>query len=103
MNGREFYNTLLPAEELQSALQSLHYPVKLKTDAGGYQCNRLFYRLMTYVYEERNKGHRLMAGFVHLPIKPDVTTISYKEWGEWGANAIQALVSTLISEYQKQP
>lgn len=64
--GPDAIPTMLPIEDLRTALEADGYTVGVSESAGTFLCNFIFYELMQKVGAEP-AGSKLLAGFVHVP------------------------------------
>jgi pyroglutamyl-peptidase len=68
--GPVAYRSTLPVDEIVAALRAEGIPAASSRDAGGYLCNRVFYKLMRLLGVERPAAR---GGFVHVPLLPEQT------------------------------
>lgn len=58
------YFATLPIYEIVERLKAANIPAEISNSAGTYLCNRIFYRVMHFLAEEKLA---IRAGFIHLP------------------------------------
>jgi pyroglutamyl-peptidase len=63
--GPDTFESTLPIQAMQAALEQLGVPVAISDDAGGYVCNHLFYAAR-HVIDSLRLPTR--CGFVHVPL-----------------------------------
>lgn len=69
------YFTSLPIVTIRERLTSSGIPSEMSLTAGTFLCNEIFYHLMNWA---GNQGNRVIAGFIHIPILPQVAATMKK-------------------------
>jgi pyroglutamyl-peptidase len=63
--GPDTFESTLPIQAMQAALEQLGVPVAISDDAGGYVCNHVFYTARQVI---ASRGLPTRCGFLHVPL-----------------------------------
>jgi pyroglutamyl-peptidase len=65
-SGKEYYVSTLPVEAITTELKKIGMQVIISDNAGYYECSRVFYQIMYYLFVNQIQ---IPAGFIHIPNK----------------------------------